>query len=225
MITINNPHLAASKAIAQLAFIDRSYNLNIWPTEESLQIWTYDIGLMLEHQDLQHVRLELLDADRAVLFEYRIDFASEGKCRPLRDTAQGIELPVFDRQRVADHRLVVQGHGRAALYRHLLKLKWDTVPTLPKRPGDTFVSEHAGKVTGGRQKGAFHVGDLARHRLVVTQVFPGRGYAFARDLDLGVDGVFLHAKFAPKGLRFRLGLSLQAVVVQTPRGLQARAIR
>ena len=58
---------------------------------------------------------------------------------------------------------------------------------------------------------------------MVTQAYAT--YAFGRDLTLGLDGVFLLSKFAAPGLKFQPGLNLLAVVVQTPRGLQALAIQ
>jgi hypothetical protein len=215
--------LEVSKAIEQIAFIARSYALSLWTSDANKADWKHDLTVMHRHGDLEHVRLELLAADQTVLFEFKIRFTGSGGGERLADTGQGVELPVLDRRRVAGHRLIVQQLGHVAGYRHLLRMPWQSAATLPKRAGDAFESEHARKITGGRQHGLFHVPAEARHRLLITRV-GDRGFAFARDLDLGVEGVFLHAKFALQGFEFRPGRHVTAVVVQTPRGLQARNI-
>ena len=53
-----------SKAVEQLALIDRSYGRGIWPTARSKEDWKHDLSIMRAHGDLQQVRLELLDATR-----------------------------------------------------------------------------------------------------------------------------------------------------------------
>jgi len=216
--------LEVSKAVEQLAFVDRSYGLRVWPNEESKQAWKHDLGLMRAFGDLDHVRLELLAADKSVLCEFRINFNGKPNGQGIVDHADGVELPLLHRHQIADSRVIVQHRERNGQYRHLLHLKWATAETLRRRPGAAYDSEHASKITGGRQTGRFHVGNEARHNLVITHA-GRRNYAFARDLDLRVNGVFLHRTHAPAGVQFQPGMRITAVVVQTPLGFQARNIQ
>jgi hypothetical protein len=75
----------------------------------------------------------------------------------------------------------------------------------------------------GRQVAAFHVSDVARHQLVVTQTGT-RGFFFAKDLNLDRDGVFVLVKHLPPTFVVRVGARFTALVIATPRGLQARSI-
>jgi hypothetical protein len=216
--------LEVSKAIEQLAFIDRSYNLGLWPSDASKHDWKHDLAIMRAFDDLEYICLELLAADNTVLGEFRPAF--NGSMRGLRviDSARGVELPILNRRLISGQRALLQRRGHEAQYRHLLRIPWSPAETLRKRAGDVYKSEPASATTAGRLNGAIHVGAEARHRLVVTQIGT-KGYAFARDLDLGADGIFLHPKFAPVGMQFRIGQRLTSVIVQTPRGLQARNIQ
>lgn len=216
--------LEVSKAIQQLAFVDRSYHLGLWSSDAAKEDWKHDLGLMRACDDLEYVCLELLAADHTVLCEFRLTFNGSARGARMTDSGQGIELPVLDRRLVAQGRCILQRHGRETQYKDLLKIRWSPAETLRKRAGDSYASEHAAKITGGRQDGTFHVAAEARHRLIVTQNGT-QGYAFAKDLDLGADGIFLLPKFAPVGLQFQPGQQLTAVIVQTPRGFQARNIQ
>jgi hypothetical protein len=215
--------LQVKKVVSQFDLVARSYNLPIWAPQTAAD-HQHDWGVMLAHSDLQSASLELLAADKTVLYELKIRFEGQKPKAGFIDSANGVELPVLDRASVAGHRLIIQQNGREATYRHLLRMTWSPAQTLRKRPGDTFVSEHARKITGGRQTANVHVSAEARQRLVVTQTGDS-GYAFGDVPAKGWKGIFLHRKFAPPGFQFRIGQQLLAVCVQTPRGLQARAIQ
>lgn len=216
--------LEVSKIVEQVAFVDRSLSLGLWTSEASKQDWKHDLGVMRAFDDLEHVRLELLAADQTVVCEFRLAFNSRAGGPRRLDSGQGVEIPLIERCLIAGQRVVITRRGREAQYKDLLKIRWGPAETLRKQDGDAFESEHAHAITGGRQRGEFYVGTTARHRLVVTQTGT-KGYAFAKDLDLGVDDIFLLPKFAPAGLLFHPGQQLTAVVVQVPRGLQARNIQ
>jgi len=102
-------------------------------------------------------------------------------------------------------------------------MPWGPAASLPKSAGSTYASEHAASITGGRQAAAFHVTHAARHRLVVTQTGT-KGFFFAKDLDLDRDHVFGFVKHLPLGFDVRVGATFTALVIGTPRGLQARSI-
>lgn len=104
------------------------------------------------------------------------------------------------------------GRGREVPKRHRLRIR--------PRPQDHW----ARKITGGKQSGQFHVGNEERHTLVVARA-GAKEYAFARDMDLGADAVFLHQTHAPAGYAFEAGACATAIVVQTPKGLHAQRIR
>jgi hypothetical protein len=221
---MNNPaRIAVEEAMKQLDFIARSFNLDLYRTNPREDLIA-DLVVMLQHDDLDHVILQLLDAQSTIRFESRIAFAADGRRSDLRDSAAGVEVPVLPSGLIASLRFLVSRHRRLDQYRHLLKNpNWGPAPSLRKDAGELIESEHIRRVTGGQQQGQMFVDAGARHRIVVTHVHPT--YAFGRDLTLGLDGVFLLSKFAAPGLKFLPGLNLQAVVVQTPRGLQARAIQ
>jgi len=214
--------MQAKKVVSQFDTIGRSYYLPIWAPQTAAD-HQHDWGVMLAHGDLQSASLELLAGDKTVLFEFKVRFQGEKAKRGLIDSADGVELPVLDRATVAGHRLIIQQSGREPVYRHLLRMTWSPAQTLQKRRGDSFASEHARKITGGRQTANVHVTAEARQRLVVTQTGDG-AYAFG-EVPARFKGVFLHRKFAPPGFQFRIGQQISAVLVQTPKGLQARAIQ
>jgi hypothetical protein len=218
-----------TKALRQIEFVDSAYNLGVWSSDKEREDWEHDLSLMRAHDDLTAIRLELLATDNTVLFEFQIlldggQAAQPKGARGLVDSAKGVELPILDVSLVASHRVVISHNARRAAYGHGLRKCWTKVATAPKRKGATYDSEHARAITGGRQSGAFHVSDESRRTIVVTRAGE-HGYAFGKDLDTGMDSVFLHEKFAPKGTVFRPGLRLTAVLVQTPKGVQARAIQ
>ena len=187
---MNNPaRIAVEKAMEQLDFIAQSFNLNPYqPTSRGNMV--DDLVVMLEHGDLEHVILQLLDAQSTIRFEFRIEFAADGHRKDLRDSAAGVEVPVLPSGLITGLRLLVSRHKRMDQYRHLLKnANWQPAPSLRKDAGDLIEPEHIRCVTGGRQHGQMFVDAAARHRIVVTQVYAT--YAFGRDLTLGHDGVFL----------------------------------
>lgn len=219
---LRDAQVSVSKALAQLAFIDRSYGLGLWKNQETRQVWQHDLELMAYHGDLKRLALHLMDRCETILFEFEIAFDASPETRSNEDIARGIELPVLDCTRIAGHRVVVFNNGRRGQYEHLLKAKRSKAKTLSTRATDAFESEHARTITGGRQSGKFSVAPEARHRLVVTRAGT-KPYAFGRDVDLGVEGVFLDLRQAPA--QFSVGERITAIVIQTPRGLQARNIQ
>lgn len=219
----NDAKLSVSKLLRQLAFVDRSYGLGLWSSDEIRGLWQHDLELMLYHGDLKRVALQLLDSEKSVLFEFGISFGGMQGASAACDTAQGIELPVLNRSRVFSHRMLVNRNGRSKEYEWQLQASWATAEKLRTRATDGFESEHARRITGGRQTAAFAITPDARHRLVVTNA-GSKAFAFAKDIDLGAEGVYMERRFAPDAYRFRVGDRVTAIVVQTPRGLQARSI-
>lgn len=215
--------LMVEKAACQLMFIDRAWKLCLWRDDSHFADWKHDLAAMHEHRDLKAVGLEAIGHDSRVIFRQKITFAGAARATAY-DCAGGVELPLLDRSAIKSARLLVYRQGNAAAYRHLLRLPWETAADLPAHPGDAIKSDHAAKITGGRQNATLHVAVTARHRLEVTQT-GARDYAFARDLDRPITGVFLHRKFAPPDFEFRIGQRLTAQLVTGPKGIQARSIR
>ena len=215
--------LAVSKALRQMAFIERSYSLKALPSD--VDALAHDIGLMALHGDLKEISLELLDSQHKVLFDFRVHFNGDQPGHVPLDSARGIEVPVMDIRRIAGARFVVQRRMRSLPYARLLRLAWSDAQTLDRVPSDTIDSEHAAKITVGRQQAAFHVSQQFRWTLVVTRSGT-HGFAFGRDVSGRVPAeVFLHRRYATAGCNFEPGKRLTALVIQTPLGLQARAIR
>jgi hypothetical protein len=213
--------LQVSKALRQLYRADEAYGLGLWPSEKEKAEWQHDLSLMLAHGDLKAVKLRVLAKDGSVPFAFDLAFTGHtSKVGP--DSAQGVELPMLPPSLIAGGEALVSRCGKAEAYQNFLKGNWSKATPRTVRAGADIASEHASRITGGRLAGQLHVADEARQRLVVTQVGE-RGYAFGRAGEL--TGIFLHGKHAPKDLAFHLGDRLSAVVIQTPRGLQARDIR
>jgi hypothetical protein len=220
--TVAARRLDVRKALSQCDFIGRSYGVRLWTRTARRADWEADLLTMHLHDDLAWVRLLLVDAADRIVFEFRVDFdcAAQG---PLVDSARGIELPVLGFGVVRGRHMEVEDRKKGReTYRHLLRVNWETASSHGSLTTDQFESEHAGRISAGRQKGYFSVAG-ARHRLLVTHVSPAADYAFGDDTELKTQ-VFLHAKFAPPGLAFRRGQAVTAVVVQTPRGPQGRNI-
>ena len=134
---MNNPaRIAVEKAMEQLDFIAQSFNLNLFqPTSRGDMV--DDLVVMLEHGDLEHVILQLLDAQSTIRFEFRIEFAADGHRKDLRDSAAGVEVPVLPSGLITGLRLLVSRHKRMDQYRHLLKnANWQPAPSLRKDAGD-----------------------------------------------------------------------------------------
>ena len=217
--------LEVSKAITQIDFVSRSYQLGIWDDPNHKNAWMHDLNLMRLHDDLKEIRLELIGHDLSVLFEMRLKLGQLAcDTRFAADSAAGVELPMLDRKQIASHRVLVDRRGKDDFYRAWLQLNWQSAKLLNRRPGKSFDSEHARKITGGRLNGSFHVDEKSVCQLRVYQT-GGKGYAFAESTDgRGMANVFCHEKFA-NGLKLTPGQLIRAVVVQTPRGLQARSIQ
>jgi hypothetical protein len=220
--TVATRRLDVRKALSQCDFIGRSYGLPLWTPAATRADWEADLLTIHLHDDLARVTLLLLDSAQRAVFEFRVDFHQNAQ-GPIIDSARGVELPVLDRGIVTGHNLQVsyRGQDRAA-YRHLLRIAWQDAASFVRLTTEQFESDHAGRISAGRQKGYFSVAG-ARHRLLVTHVSPAADYAFGDDAELKTQ-VFLHAKFAPPGFAFRRGQAVTAVVVQTPRGPQGRNI-
>lgn len=219
--------LEIQKAMYQLEFWSRQYNLRLWPDARHRDDWEHDLGVMRMKRDLNSVKLELLDAGQKVLHEFCISFAHEPSRSKVVDSANGVEVLVLkpqDRARIAGHRLTVNWSDGPDSIRHLLRLNWTTVPKLDRHSQRKYESEHARRITGGRLHGAFRVDRESRHLLQITNT-GSRGFAFADSVENDdLQRVFCHEKFAPEDFAFQPGRKIWAVVVQTPRGLQARSI-
>src|SRR5205809_486162 len=59
--------MQSKKVVSQLDTIGRSYNRHIWDPQ-GREDYQHDWGVMLAHDDLQSVSLELLAADKTVVF-------------------------------------------------------------------------------------------------------------------------------------------------------------
>jgi hypothetical protein len=132
---------------------------------------------------------------------------------------------MIDRTLIRSHRLIVHQKGRMDSYRHLLALRWSDAETLQRTNGSSYESEHARKITGGRQNGNFFVSNQARRLLMVTQS-GNLDYVFAKTLDSPeVPNVFIHRKWVQSGVLLQPGSRVSALLIATPRGVQARGVR
>jgi len=217
--------LEVSKAVEQIDFVNRTYQLNVWSSNASKETWKHDLGVMRMHRNLRFIRLDLIGHDRLIVFQMEINFGKGAPTYPLgENSARGVEMPVLPRDQVASGRVVVRQGRDMDAYQNLLQLKWKNAPGLQQRSSDSYESEHARHITGGRLSGQFNVANDARHRLRICQG-GDRGFAFAESLDeTQFDSVFCHDKFVTDGTPLVVGSVVRGFIVQTPRGLQARSI-
>lgn len=222
-VGISKTALAIKKAMYQLDTVARSYLTTI--CNASNADLARDLETMLAANDLKTLRFELLDHDGLVVFEFKLNFVGiERSVQGLPDSGAGIELPILKPGLVAGRRLVVERNGRDAQYSGQLRLNWGDVKIVARSSESTFASEHAAKITGGRQSGTFHVTDIVRHQFVINELGSPK-HAFARDLDNQTDRVFVLAKLLPTGCTLKLGTKFTGILVQTRRGLQVRSLR
>ena len=218
----DNARLAIQKVMGTISRMDQSYNLNVWHGQQ--QAIEDDLTTTLGFANLSSLALQLLDADKTVVFEYKVQFDGPTRQWSVGEGQGGLELPVFDRRKISGHRLLINRKGSDEAYRHLLKLSWNTAEELRRRTADVLASNHTARITGGRLDGSFDVPADARHLLKIIRAGT-RGYAFACDQELGGQSVYLHPDYAPAGFAFREGDMVSAIVVQTERGLQGRNIQ
>lgn len=221
-MNIETARFEVEKILRQVDFICRSLDHTLWTDTHPVSHVAHDVVLMRSHDDLHAVRLQLL-SDRATVAEFVWRFVDDGGRPQVFDTAGGIELPLIASRSVTSLRFQVKNLDQGHRYRDHLWLRWPALEDLNEPIGSRFHSEHAARITGGRQTGTFFVNAAARHRLQITNV-GNRGFAFARDLDFKDQNVFLLQRFAKPGVVFQPGGILTAIVVATPKGLQARDI-
>jgi cold shock CspA family protein len=217
---------AVRKALQDFVVMDRNYNLQIWSTLETFEQHVWDLAVGLAHNDLEKIRLELLDKNQTV-FSYReIGFDGSGtayKCNGNGGT--GVEVQFVPRSEVGGHRFLVYWKGiQKDRYRHLLKIAWTPCAELQKQKGAEFETSHS-KNTAGTQSGKVFVSDKARYTLIVTRSIGEKGFGFADAPDLKLSGVFLHVRQLHGANEIRVGQRLSALLVQTLNGVQARDIR
>jgi cold shock CspA family protein len=215
--------LMASKAMRQLRVIDQSRNFKLFSSDKEYEDLVHDVGVMLEYQDLDGVSLQALDKEKKVIFEFKIAFAVNGANGKKRDASGGIEIPLLDPSSVAGARWLLHRKGKEPEYKHQLRLSYGAAAKRDYADDSSFNSDHAAAITGGRQTGRVRVANQNRMPLTVVRV-GGRGFAFAQDA-AGKLQVFCHASEAPTDHSFSVGQKITAVVVQVPKGLQARQIR
>lgn len=221
--------LEVSKALTQIERWATPLGRTLWGEKERRADWLHDLTIMRQHRDLGYVRLELLDANNTVLHTFELKFDQQRTSpQSIIDSANGVEIPILppaERQRIVAHRLLINSSAQRASYQELLKLNWSPAAKLRDENQSQFESQHARKITGGRLAGEVRVAQAAMQTLVITNT-GAQGYAFATSLDQpGLTNVFLHPHEAAKNVAFTPGRRVRALVIQTPRGLQARNIQ
>lgn len=216
-----------NQAVEQLAHVAMAYSLPLLTTQAEREAWQHDLGLELANNNLKSLQLELIDGSGRVIFRYQLGFTNTGGKHELQDLAQGIELPVINLSRSTSHRLTYSYHKWTTAnvpYNHLFRINWSPAKQLDMRIADKVNTQHAGKVSGGKLAGTIELDGAERRELVVTNSVNQR-FAFAKEVDGELEGIYLHPDFAQPGIEFRIGQRLTAQVIQTPRGLQGREVR
>jgi hypothetical protein len=203
------------KAVSALRLISRSYRLNLYVARPGAwEDFAHDVAVMLANNDLDSIRLRVFRQGGAVIYQHAIRFDQPSRGRETNPAA-GLELPVISPELIGGSDLIVSHLGKDnTSYKTLLKLPWAAATPRQLAQGATVPTKH-GRSTGHDAR--FTVTNEARVRLVVHRV-GAKGYAFAEDPN--GQSVFVYAPAA----KVQVGQTLSAILVQTPKGLQARAI-
>lgn len=217
--------LQSSKVVENIHFILRSYGVDNWSPEYKSDL-KHDIAVKLDYADIKRVSIELLAADNTILYAHHEEFqqavaAAVSTNHPM-DSARGLELPVIPRNMVQTYRLLTSGAAREREYRHLLRMNWSPAEKLQERAGAAFDGEHTSAMTGGRTKATVFVSNEARQAGTLIRL-GSKGFGFLRDDCLG--DVFVHPNFCAPGTALIPGHRYGYIVIQTPRGLQARDVK
>ena len=216
--------LAAGKALEQCRFIAEAYGIHLWSDRKQLNDWKHDLSFMLANRDLSNVKLQFTALGGHVVFEFKIDFCNTVRSGRIEDTAEGIEMPLLDRSKITGSRITIKRNGNDGIYRKYLRVRWSTAQNLSKVSGSNFVSEHTKKITGGRQAGEVFVSNAERRLFKIIRTgTQGFAFAAALDSDEAID-YFASNRFGPPGWEPAVGEVIEAVPIQTPRGLQLRNI-
>lgn len=164
------------------------------------------------HGDLHAVRLELLNQHERILFCLRMEFG-DGQ---VGGSLAAPETPMIERNQVKNHRIVVEHNGEErAGYRCGLGTQWREAEESPRVKGAIFPCP----------VGTFFVSNGARRELVVVR--SGAQYAFADTAtkEPKLTGIFVHPRHMSAQWPPKPGTRLNAALVATPDGIQARDIR
>ena len=182
---------------------------------------THDLGVMLEHDALQHVSLKFHrpGARREVLVEYNYALHA-GRSRFHLDDSRGLGIvplaPPFEM------RLSVNRDPQNGRYARRLTLSWDSAPRFTRREGFNHQDGNTSRRTGGRASKEIFMDDGLRREGQVKFFLPQRQYGFIVTGD-GVD-IFFHAKNV-QGFTPRKGQRVTYLPLATPRGIQAKDVR
>jgi hypothetical protein len=196
-------------ALRRLTYYDRAYNLNLFNlTPTYIDDLRNDFEVALAHGDLIAVRIELTDANNVVGASF----------------SAALELPVLDRARFTGRRLIVTGIDSPA-YRKQLRLSWRSAETYQRAGGTTFSSDFTARSSNGLTQGEFFAANNSTHLMVIVNSSPDGPYAFARSLTLDRDDTIFILKKHAAGVDLTIGKKVSGLVIMTPRGLQARAVK
>jgi hypothetical protein len=212
-------------ALRRLTYYDRAYNLNLFNlTPTYIDDLRNDFEVALAHGDLIAVRIELTDANNVVGASFCISFNGPGQDAAPRKDSAALELPVLDRARFTGRRLIVTGIDSPA-YRKQLRLSWRSAETYQRAGGTTFSSDFTARSSNGLTQGEFFAANNSTHLMVIVNSSPDGPYAFARSLTLDRDDTIFILKKHAAGVDLTIGKKVSGLVIMTPRGLQARAVK
>lgn len=202
------------RAMTEIARLDGTMELGIFADSDYYNKLSKDILEIRAHGDLHAVRLELLNQHDRVLACLRMEFGNGN----VKGSPTASETPMIERSQVKNHRIVVEHNDQdPASYRGGLSTRWGEAEESPRVKGTIFPC-----LAGS---GTFFVSNGARRELVVTR--SGAQYAFADTAtkEPRLASVFLHPRHMAAKWPPEAGARLNAVLVATPDGVQARDIR
>lgn len=200
------------RAMVQLARLDGTMELGIFADPDYYDRMSADLLEIHAHGDLHAIRLELLNQHERVLFCLRMEFGTG----QVHASPAPSETPMIERNQVKSHRIVVEHNEQDPVgYRGGLGTQWREAEESPRVKGSIFPYP----------TGTFFVSNGARRELVVVR--SGAQYAFADTAtkEPKLTGIFVHPRYTTAPWPPKAGSRLNAVLVATPDGIQARDIR
>lgn len=209
----------ASKIVRELFRLSQAYGQ---PLGSSFDDLLHDLALMIQHDDLEAVRLVLHDAQRHTLLEYAYHIRA-GKMEsnvPPQDHVGG--LAVVPLVEPFSLNLLISRNGKARAYEPQLRIQWSQAPTYTRNGGTQCSNPHFGKKTGGRAGSDIYADRNLRKKGRVKFFLPHKQYGFITSDDIDAPDVFFHTTDTTGVLQ--AGERVSYLPLVTPRGVQARAV-
>jgi cold shock CspA family protein len=210
--------LMAEKIARELFRLSQAYGQSLGSSFDDL---LHDMTLMIQHDDLEDVRLVLHDTQRRTLLEYAYHIrAGKVESSVPQDHVGG--LAVVPLAEPFSLNLLISRNGNARAYEAQLRIRWSQAPIYTRNGGTQCANPHFSKKTGGRAGSDIYADQHLRRKGRVKFFLSEKKYGFIVPDETGAPEVFFHA--ADTSTALQAGERVSYLPLVTPRGVQARAV-